>query len=154
MVHQPDYIEVYRVIFNTFMADNSKDIYAELHTIYGEAISTYSDMLQAGMDTFPGPTGMKDKMESIINEAKKSHSLPAFLMTDEFYIIKALVTYKSLNKYFDKIYDFCIETLENDFYIYDEVVASKFASSVLDFIQDNMWVDAIPSTIELEIRKN
>lgn len=154
MEHQHDYLEVYKEIFDSFMAQHSDAVYKELHLIYDESIQVYTKIIKEGLDAFPGPSGMKEKMDSILEKSRVTGAIPGFLMTEEFYMIKDVVIYKALSKYYSIVFQFCIDKLENEYYICDEAAASKFASSVLDFIQDNMWVDALPSDLELESRKN
>lgn len=154
MVHQPDYLEIYKEIFESFMRTHTKAIHQELHTIYKESIATYVSLIKTRLDSAPIDSGMRVKILKALRESEENCTLPGFLMTEEFYMIKALHIYKSLDKYYDKVYDFCIDKLENVFYIHDDVAAGKFTSSVIDYIQDNMWVDAIPSILELESRKN
>lgn len=149
-----DLAEMYKVIFALYMKHYAKEVQAEYRKIYEESVITYADIIIKNMDTADLPIAVFQKFKDVLQESKTSGILPSYLMTEEFYVVKDIVTFKSLNKFSSMIYDFCVEKMESEFYTCDEKIARDLTNALLDFIQESMWVDAIPSNFDMEIRKN
>lgn len=149
-----DLAEMYKVIFALYMKHYAKEVQAEYRKIYEESVITYADIIIKNMDVADLPIAVFQKFKDVLQESKTSGILPSYLMTEEFYVVKDIVTFKSLNKFSSMIYDFCVEKMESEFYTWDEKIARDLTNALLDFIQESMWVDAIPSNFDMEIRKN